>query len=282
MRQSEFFRWKYFPLIAQTRQIIISPPIICLNNASWFDHGLDKSSEAFSRSVSQMLKANPPHSFRRFIFNADSDQRLAFSAPTAFATLTPSNVRFVHLNATTEPITPQPHHRSSQLVQPLPRSFIATRLKNTGQPKGVGTIFLGGDMSHHSKPQAQRFVGSVENSTGRYRFFEPRIGDNATDHALFAMLRWNHNLGIQNHSANADWPDNPSKPPQWKIAYRRLPMSQDSLPFQYTISCSHLSQPDTPVKFILRKPLPLKNRWGRSILPESRTRASWPSIRTRG
>ena len=147
--------------------------IICLNNASWFDHGLDKSSEAFSRSVSQMLKANPPHSFRRFIFNADSDQRLAFSAPTAFATLTPSNVRFVHLNATTEPITPQPHHRSSQLVQPLPRSFIATRLKNTGQPKGVGTIFLGGDMPHHSKPQAQRFVGSVENSTGRYRFLNP-------------------------------------------------------------------------------------------------------------
>ena len=175
MRQSEFFRWKYFPLIAQTRQIIISPPIICLNNASWFDHGLDKSSEAFSRSVSQMLKANPPHSFRRFIFNADSDQRLAFSAPTAFATLTPSNVRFVHLNATTEPITPRPHHRSSQLVQPLPRSFIATRLKNTGQPKGVGTIFLGGDMPHHSKPQAQRFVGSVENSTGRYRFLNPAL-----------------------------------------------------------------------------------------------------------
>ena len=119
----------------------------CFLVRSWLGQIL----RGFSRSVSQMLKANPPH--RRFIFNADSDQRLAFSAPTAFATLTPSNVRFVHLNATTEPITPQPHHRSSQLVQPLPRSFIATRLKNTGQPKGVGTIFLGGDMPHHSKPQ---------------------------------------------------------------------------------------------------------------------------------
>ena len=138
------------------------------------DHGLDKSSEAFSRSVSQMLKANPPHSFRRFIFNADSDQRLAFSAPTAFATLTPSNVRFVHLNATTEPITPRPHHRSKA-------SACATTAKkfhsNPAQEhKGVGTIFLGGDMQSLENKRNGLFVGSVENSTGRYpRFLNPAL-----------------------------------------------------------------------------------------------------------
>ncbi len=83
--------------------------------------------------------------------------------------LTSTNAGFVNLNAPREPITSRPHHRSSELVQPLPSSLVAPWLNDSSQAKGVGTIFLRRDLPHRAKPQPQRLTSAMENCTSSHR-----------------------------------------------------------------------------------------------------------------
>lgn len=120
-----------------------------------------------------MPKANPSDSIRRLILYGNDDQRLAFGPGTSLATPTPTNVRFVHLNAPREPISSRPDHRSSQLVQPQPGRLVTTWFNHSPQAKGVGTVFLRRDVPHRPKPQTQRLTSAVENRTGGYRNLGP-------------------------------------------------------------------------------------------------------------
>jgi hypothetical protein len=78
MTQLDFSGWEYFPLRAQTRQAGIPQPVVRPNDASRFDHCLDKACKAFCRSVRHMLKENPSDSVWSLILDANDAQRLAF------------------------------------------------------------------------------------------------------------------------------------------------------------------------------------------------------------
>jgi len=169
MRKLEFHRLEYFPPIAQSRQSSIAQPVVRSNNASPFNHFLDKASKAFCRSVRHMFEANPPNSIRRLILDSDDYQSLPFCPSTSLATFASTNVGFVHLNTPRKSVSSWSNHSPSELVQPLPGRLVAAWLNDSSKAKSVGTVFLRCDVPHRAKPQPQRLASTMENCPGRYR-----------------------------------------------------------------------------------------------------------------
>ena len=159
---------KHLSFEPQCRELIVSQPIVCYNNAPWGDRCLNKRPKAFCRCIGHVLETNSPNSIGWLIFHGDSNQSFSFCPSSSFAFSTSTDVGFVNLNITRDPISSWSYHSPSQFVQPYPRCFITTWTNHTLKPKRISSVFLIGNMPHHLEPQIQWFSSAMKNCTSSY------------------------------------------------------------------------------------------------------------------
>ena len=164
MRQHEFLRLYDLPLISKGWQRDITRPVICYNHTTRGDHLLGKSSQTIPRGICYMLKPDAPNPIRALVFNGDGHQCLARGSAPSLTWLAPtSHECLVHLNHTRKLIAPWPNHRSTQLVQPLPRGLVTSQIQDAIKPQSICPILLACDMLHSSQPHTKWFSSAMKN-----------------------------------------------------------------------------------------------------------------------
>ena len=205
----------------QCRELIVSQPIVCWNNAPWGDRCLNKRLKAFCRCIGHVLETNSPNSIGWLIFHGDSNQSFSFYPSSSFAFSTSTDVSFVNLNFTRNPISSWSYHSPSQFVQPYPRCFITTWTNHTLKPKRIGSVYLIGNMPHHLEPQIQWFSSAMKNCTCSYgglevtclqchslrlvchAFLEPHFGHIKPSGHLSLFIYSRQADSVENHFSNS-------------------------------------------------------------------------------
>jgi hypothetical protein len=163
MRQYEIFRLKDLPIISQGGQRKVPRPVISLYHAARGEHHLGKITKAICRGIWYVLQADTSDSLRALILHSNGYNCLTFGTTSPFASLSTSNVSFVHLDDSRKLITSGPNHCSTKFVQPLPGGFVTPQTQNSVKPQSVGPIFLVCDVPHSTQPQTKWFSSAMKN-----------------------------------------------------------------------------------------------------------------------
>jgi len=81
-----------------------------------------------------------------------------------------TNIGFINLDRTRQPVTARPDHGAAQLVQPGPGSFVAAKPQFPLEAERTDSILLAGDEPHRQKPHPQRLTGTLEDRPGGERY----------------------------------------------------------------------------------------------------------------
>jgi len=102
-------------------------------------------------------------------FRGDHDDRLGFRLSPHNAGFSAAYIGFIHLDISTQNVTPWPHHGAPQLMEPSPGRLIATQTKNALYAKRTDPVFLVGHVPHRLEPQPQWLSSALEDRSCRCR-----------------------------------------------------------------------------------------------------------------
>ncbi len=171
MRQGQIFGiFTYLMAIAFCKKTAVTLPPIGNYGTTRRNRVLNESFQRNRTHVRESSHTNSPDSFKVLVFNSDPHGDFSRCSTAAFSWfLFPSNVGFIDLHRSCQPVTARPHHRTAKLVKPLPSCLVAPKSKRSLQAKGVGTILLAGYMPHRPKPKGQGTSNAVKNSACCHR-----------------------------------------------------------------------------------------------------------------
>jgi len=144
-------------------QTCVPTPAIRPNDASGFKALNDSNCQAFVRGILYPAESNASNPII-FVFSRDDHQCLSCRATTSLARLRAADICFIDFNSSRQPVPSRTYHGTSQLMQPYPGRFIASKTKHPFQTHGAYTVFLADNIPHGPKPKSQRFSGVLKNS----------------------------------------------------------------------------------------------------------------------
>lgn len=170
------FRRRFLPLLENGDlmnipfcfQARITLPAISMNYAAWLYGFFHKRMQTMRRGILNSLHSSPTD-FSPILLCCNNYQRVLLRFSTTCTFFQASNIGFIHFDPPRKSVTSGSDHRSPQLVQPSPRSLIATQFKNPLQTQSACTILLSGYPPNCSEPHSQRFMSVLKNCSGYYR-----------------------------------------------------------------------------------------------------------------
>ena len=162
-------------LEADGRQSRVGAQTICLNGASVVNYISNETLKACPTQVRDMPQSDAPNSVMLYL-DGNHHNRL-FDRFAAFgAVFLPSNIAFVNLHASTQPIPAGTHHRPAKLLKPGPGRGVAFQIQHSLEPKRVGPILLSGQLPHRQEPDLQGFARALEKRSGSQSRLRMTVG----------------------------------------------------------------------------------------------------------
>ena len=153
----------------------ISRQVVSTDCTTLLSDSLHKWLQSGGRRILQVPQTNASNLLYAFALYRNAGQRLPISATTMFSRFFADNVSFINFDDPAQPITAGPHHCSTQFVKPLPSRMVTPQVQNPLRYKGIGAIFLTGDMPHSPKPKQQRFFATMKCCTSSHRGLYPTL-----------------------------------------------------------------------------------------------------------
>ncbi len=149
--------------ISMLRQSIVSVPTIGTNFASWLNAHFDRRYQDFSRCILNFMKTNSSRA-TTLIFNCHKHKRLSDSATATFPGVRSSNIGFINLDRSSQPVTIGTNHSCAYSVKHIPCCFIPVEPKNLLKAQGANPVLLTDHLPDGLKPQPQRNTRILEDS----------------------------------------------------------------------------------------------------------------------
>ena len=153
--------------IAFCFQAAITFPAIGKNGAARFNCLRYKTMKAFSGGVRDSVHTNSSDRFPS-LFRGHYNQGLFEGLSSSNSFFKTSQVSFINLDSSRQPIPARPDHSSSDFMKPSPRRFVATKAEDTLEPETTCPILLGNNPPYGSKPDDQRLSSSLKDGSGNY------------------------------------------------------------------------------------------------------------------
>jgi hypothetical protein len=150
--------------IAQFAESAVASPSIASDFRSFFHAFGYEAMKAVRRNVWNNGHAYPAHA-PASNFHRDRNDRFSPSPPPAHPCCNATDIGFINLNRSGQPVPPRTNHCPAQFVEPIPGRIIAPNTKNPLQSQSAGSIFLTGYKPHGEKPGAQRFMCAMKQSS---------------------------------------------------------------------------------------------------------------------
>ena len=148
-------------LEADGRQSRVGAQTICLNGASVVNYISNETLKSCPTQVRDMPQSDAPNSVMLYL-DGNHHNRL-FDRFAAFgAVFLPSNIAFVNLHASTQPIPAGTHHRPAKLLKLGPGRRVAFQIQYSLEPERVGPVLLSGQLPHRQEPNLQRLARALE------------------------------------------------------------------------------------------------------------------------
>ena len=134
-------------------------------SAARLDGRFHEGHQAVRREVRHVPQANPTYLLPMHL-DRHSNSRLCLTAAPRHPGLDRTNESVVGLDGADELVTPRPHHRPAQFLQPRPGRLVALQPQQPHQPLRAASRLLGADPPHRLEPDPQRLAGPREDGPG--------------------------------------------------------------------------------------------------------------------
>ena len=154
--------------VSQGRHSGIGRPSVSMNYRTWHHHRLYERQQTVGRYVFHHGHAYSPGTSATFFCGYNNNRFFLYlSARQRF--FRTANIHFINLNCPAKAIAPVPNHCTAQLMEPSPGCLIASKSKNSLQPKSIGSLFLACNKPHRKKPSLQWLASAFKNCSSYHR-----------------------------------------------------------------------------------------------------------------